>query len=111
LPFRCGGRRAETCDDIGGFAKVFCDRDRRKWGNGDLTREPTTPRFRLVRQATPPRTMDIEPVDRARWTELAHGFADHNYRQCWDFGIQAASRVDAKSEHLAVRQAGEVVAI
>jgi CelD/BcsL family acetyltransferase involved in cellulose biosynthesis len=55
--------------------------------------------------------MDIEHVDRARWTELAHGFADHNYRQCWDFGIQAASRVGAKSEHMALRQAGEVVAI
>jgi CelD/BcsL family acetyltransferase involved in cellulose biosynthesis len=55
--------------------------------------------------------MDIEPVDRARWTDLAHGFADHNYRQCWDFGIQAASRVGAKSEHMALRQAGEVVAI
>jgi CelD/BcsL family acetyltransferase involved in cellulose biosynthesis len=76
-----------------------------------LTGEPTTPLPGVVRQATPPRTMDIQPVDRARWTELARGFADHNFRQCWDFGIQAASRVGAKSEHMALRQAGEVVAI
>jgi CelD/BcsL family acetyltransferase involved in cellulose biosynthesis len=89
------------------------DRDWQKSSNGGLTREPATPvqLAGVVRQATPPRTMDIEPVDRSRWTELAHGFADHNYRQCWDFGIQAASHVGAKSEHLALRQAGEVVAI
>jgi hypothetical protein len=55
--------------------------------------------------------MDIEPVDRARWIELARGFADHNFLQCWAFGIQAASRAGAKSEHMALRQAGEVVAI
>jgi CelD/BcsL family acetyltransferase involved in cellulose biosynthesis len=55
--------------------------------------------------------MDVETVDRARWIDLARGFADHNFRQCWDFGIHSASRVGAKSEHVALRQAGEVVAI
>lgn len=86
------------------------DRDGRKW--------PPSPPSRLARASgrspavpRPPRTMDIEPVDRARWTELAHGFADYNYRQCWDFGVHAALRVGAKSEHVALRQAGEVVAI
>ena len=54
---------------------------------------------------------EVEPVERGRWIELAHGFADHNFRQCWDFGVQAAARVGAKSEHVALRQAGEVVAI
>ena len=84
-----------------------------KSANGDSTKEPTASLHpdRVARKATPPRTMDIEPVDRARWTELACGFADHNYRQCWDFGVHAASRGGAKSEHVALRQAGEVVAI
>ena len=79
-------------------------------GAGEVTRAATNP-LPGVHQAIPSRTMDIEPVDRARWTELARGFADHNFRQCWDFGIQTASRVGAKSEHVALRQAGEVVAI
>jgi CelD/BcsL family acetyltransferase involved in cellulose biosynthesis len=55
--------------------------------------------------------MDAETVDRARWIELAQGFADHNFRQCWDFGIQAASRVEATSEFVVLLLAGVVVAL
>ena len=74
-------------------------------------RASTTSLRGVVRRATAPLTMDIETVDRTRWIELAEGFADHNFRQCWDFGVQSASRVRAKSEHVALWQAGEVVAI
>ena len=39
-----------------------------------MTGERTTPRPRRVRQATPPRTMDIEPVDRARELPVLGGW-------------------------------------
>jgi len=66
---------------------------------------------RSVKTPTPLTPVRIEVVERARWTQLASGFADHNYRQSWDFGIHAASRVRAKSEHVALWKAGEVFAI
>ncbi len=59
----------------------------------------------------PSRIAEVEPVERGRWIELAHGFADHNFRQCWDFGVRAAARVGAKSEHVALRRGGEVLAV
>jgi len=64
-----------------------------------------------VREEAARQPIEIETVDRARWLELAQGFLDHNFRQCWDFGIQAAARVDAVSEHVVLLLAGVVIAI
>ncbi len=51
----------------------------------------------------------VEPVDRGRWADLCPTFADHNYRQSFDFGVLAAARVGASSEHVALLD-GERVA-
>jgi hypothetical protein len=62
--------------------------------------------------ATTTRTgISIERVDRTRWLELSAGFADHNYRQTWDFGVLAAARVGAVSEHVAIRADERVLAL
>jgi Acetyltransferase (GNAT) domain len=53
----------------------------------------------------------VERVERDRWCELAAGFADHNYRQVWDFGVHAANRVGAVSEHVALTDGTRVVGI
>jgi len=43
--------------------------------------------------------------------ELAPRFADHNYRQCWAYGVFAAERIGAASEHVGVFRDGEVQAL
>lgn len=58
-----------------------------------------------------PAALRVEPVGRARWLELAASFADHNYRQTWDFGVRAAARVGATSEHVALRDGARVLGI
>lgn len=53
----------------------------------------------------------IEPVERARWVEATAGFADHNYRHTWDFGMASAARNRAVSEHVALLDGAQVVAL
>jgi hypothetical protein len=53
----------------------------------------------------------IEPLDRASWLAETARFADHNYRQSWDFGLHSAARVDAVSEHVAIRDGARTVGV
>jgi lipid II:glycine glycyltransferase (peptidoglycan interpeptide bridge formation enzyme) len=53
----------------------------------------------------------LEWKDRAEWSELASSFRDYNYRHLWDFGIAAARRRNAQSEHVAIRCGKEVIGI
>ncbi len=55
--------------------------------------------------------MRVEPLDRCRWLELTAEFDDLNYRQCWDFGVACAEQVGARSEHIAVLDGDEIVAL
>lgn len=55
--------------------------------------------------------MTLETVDRRTWLRLAPGFSDHNYRQTWEFGLACAARRKAQSEHVAVRDGSETVAL
>ncbi len=53
----------------------------------------------------------IELIDRARWHELAPGFDDLSYRQAWEFGHACATRLGARSEHVAIIEGGRLVGL
>jgi len=53
----------------------------------------------------------IEPVDRDGWSRAAPAFLDYNYRQLWAFGVACAERVGAISEHVAVLDGSETIAL
>ncbi len=53
----------------------------------------------------------VQFLDRQRWMQSAAAFADYSYRQLWDFGVACARRVGAVSEHVAVREGDETVAL
>jgi CelD/BcsL family acetyltransferase involved in cellulose biosynthesis len=55
--------------------------------------------------------LSVKATDRDSWTAAAAGFADHNYRQTWDYGVHAARRVGGVSEHVAVQDGARVVAL
>ena len=48
----------------------------------------------------------VRRLDRNAWQELVVGFADHNYRQSWDYSVAAA--IDAAA---ALLDAGDVILI
>jgi hypothetical protein len=47
-------------------------------------------------------TSDLHHVNRDEWVGLAATFADHNYRQLWDYAAAMAKRSNADAEHVAV---------
>lgn len=53
----------------------------------------------------------VDEVGRDAWRALVAGFADHNYRQTFEFGEVAAARVGARSVHVAIRSGGDVIAV
>ncbi len=53
----------------------------------------------------------LRRIDRTQWQAAAVRFMDYNYRQMWDFGVACAERVGAISEHVAVEQDDEIVAL
>src|SRR5262249_10303108 len=55
--------------------------------------------------------LSVTRVARAEWLERTRGFADHSYRQAWDFGVHAAKRVRARSEHVAIVDGAKTVAL
>jgi lipid II:glycine glycyltransferase (peptidoglycan interpeptide bridge formation enzyme) len=55
--------------------------------------------------------ISIKQLDQAAWQCIASRFADHNYRQSWHYGIAAARRRRAESEHVAVCRGDEVIAL
>lgn len=56
-------------------------------------------------------TITIRPINRTDWQRMAPTFADYNYRQLWDFGVACAQRVGAFSEHVAVYDGTEPIAL
>jgi len=53
----------------------------------------------------------IDRLDRGIWEGAISRFQDHNYRQIWDFGLACARRVNAESEHVAVKWGGEILGL
>lgn len=53
----------------------------------------------------------FEPLDRDGWHRETGAFADHNYRQVWDFGVAGAERVGARSEHVLLRDGAHAFAL
>jgi hypothetical protein len=53
----------------------------------------------------------IQSVSREQWLKLAPTFRDYNYRQIWEYGIALAARRGAACEHVAIRQADDLIAL
>ncbi len=53
----------------------------------------------------------IQRLEQAGWRACASGFLDYNYRQIWDFDAACADRRGARSEHVALVQAGETLGV
>lgn len=53
----------------------------------------------------------MRPLERDEWRRLADGFADHGHQQVWEYGLAAAERVGARSEHVAVVAGDDVRAL
>jgi len=54
----------------------------------------------------------LRPVtDPLVWAEQCRAFLDHNYRQLWAFGVACAARLGARSEHVALLEGGELLAL
>ncbi len=53
----------------------------------------------------------VERIERAVWQTLAPTFADHNYRQVWEYGEYIAGRNGAVSEHVAISRDGDVIGL
>lgn len=60
---------------------------------------------------TAPRSPSLRLLDRPQWEALVGRFADHSYRQQWQFGLACASRLGATSEHVAIERSGQVVGL
>ncbi len=58
-----------------------------------------------------PARVEITPLERADWLTASARFLDHTYLQAWDYGVGCAAQVGAVSEHVAVRQGDEIIAI
>lgn len=55
--------------------------------------------------------LTVQTIDRKIWRTLAPSFLDYNYRQLWGFGVACADRLKAASEHVAVYDNSEPVAL
>src|SRR4051794_41936061 len=53
-----------------------------------------------------PARFEVRRPARDEWIELAAGFADHNYRHCWDYAERLSARPGARAAHAAVAGAG-----
>ena len=53
----------------------------------------------------------IRNLDYKEWSGLTPEFLDHNYRQSWSFGNEAANRVRAKSEFVALSDSTGIIGI
>lgn len=53
----------------------------------------------------------IQHVDRTAWKTQVSSFLDYNYRHIWEFAAACADRVTARSEPVAVVQAGEILGL
>jgi len=53
----------------------------------------------------------IEIVNRNQWRSFAPLFRDYNYRQLWDFGVACTERLGAVSEHVAIKDASEILGL
>lgn len=51
-------------------------------------------------------TAELRHARREEWIALAAGFADHNYRHCWDYAEMLAARSGAAAEHVVVEGDG-----
>jgi hypothetical protein len=54
---------------------------------------------------------ELHRVTREEWIELAAGFHDHNYRQCWDYAAPMANRSNASAENVVVTRAGSPLSL
>jgi lipid II:glycine glycyltransferase (peptidoglycan interpeptide bridge formation enzyme) len=61
--------------------------------------------------ATACRGLRVERLERGRYVALASEFADHNYRQTWEFGRLAAERGGATFQAVAVRDGAGTIAV
>src|SRR3954454_21071877 len=64
-----------------------------------------------ARAAAAPARVQVRRAGRGEWIELAAGFADHNYRHCWDYAQRLAARSGAAAEHVVVARAGSPVGL
>jgi lipid II:glycine glycyltransferase (peptidoglycan interpeptide bridge formation enzyme) len=53
----------------------------------------------------------IQILDYEKWSSITSEFLDHNYRQLWSFGKEAANRVRAKSEFVAIIDSNRVIGL
>jgi lipid II:glycine glycyltransferase (peptidoglycan interpeptide bridge formation enzyme) len=55
--------------------------------------------------------LELRRAGRDEWIALAAGFADHNYRHCWDYAERLAARAGAAAEHVVVERDGHPVGL
>src|SRR5271154_2209834 len=55
--------------------------------------------------------VQVESVGPDEWLTLATQFQDHNYRQCWEYGLLLAERRKARSHHVKIRREGEILGL
>jgi hypothetical protein len=55
--------------------------------------------------------IQVEPVSRAEWLALAAQHQDHNYRQCWEYGLLLAERRKARSMHVKILRDGGILGL
>jgi Acetyltransferase (GNAT) domain len=53
----------------------------------------------------------LRRAERGEWIALAAGFADHNYRHCWDYAEMLAARSGAAAERVVVERDGGVAGL
>lgn len=56
-------------------------------------------------------TAHVRQLDSDQWLRASALFADHSYRQGWSYGIEAASLVGARSEHIAIEHDGKIIGL
>jgi hypothetical protein len=54
---------------------------------------------------------ELRRAGRDEWIALAAGFADHNYRHCWDYAEMLAARSGAVAEHVVATRDGAPVGL
>jgi len=69
-----------------------------------LTRERPSPVAVVPPPAPAP--CEVRRAGREEWIALAAEFADHNYRQCWDYAETLAARSGAAAENVVVLRGG-----
>jgi CelD/BcsL family acetyltransferase involved in cellulose biosynthesis len=53
----------------------------------------------------------LRRLGRDEWRRVAAGFADHNYRQSWDYAETLAARNGARAEHVCVASGGDPIGL